>query len=134
MYYTEQGFYRLIFNAPIFLFGLFQLKKAIKLLFFDTIKKDFEQKKKIKITLIVSKKNEEHESFDGPNSSANIEFKKNPYFRSLDISESSYLSISIGDKVNFELSKYGKWLIKVNSNSRNIDYNTLVHDKNDINH
>ncbi len=131
LYYTEQGFYKLVFNLPVVLICLFQFKK-IKLLFFDNIQKDFEQKRKIIITLIVSKKNDGHQHFDGLNSSDNIEFEKNKYFRSLDVSNSFYHFISVGDEINFELSKHGKWLIAVHSKSKNINYNNYSHRKSQL--
>ncbi|QXP52853.1 hypothetical protein [Cellulophaga sp. HaHa_2_1] len=122
--FKELGYYKyLILLLPV-ISTIYQLKKAINIFFFNPIRKDLELQKKIAITLIISKKTEGYKDFELPNGSDCIEFEENPYFASLDVSENSFYNTKIGDEVNFELSKYGKWIIAVYSKSKNIDYNT----------
>ncbi len=117
-----KSIYKLIFNLPVFLMFLSRLYRLTKLLFFDTIHQDFEEKKKIIITLIVDETFEGYSSLEGTNSAPSIQFKDNPYFRSIDVTRDSYYRISKRDKIKIELSKYGKWIINMKSGSRIIDY------------
>ncbi|SNR15690.1 hypothetical protein [Tenacibaculum jejuense] len=120
-----KSLYKLIFNIPVFLMFLMQLRKITNLLFFDGFYKDLEQKKKIIVALTVSNKQDGYDTFDGPSSNPSIKFQKNPYFRSIEVSNTSYQNISIRNKVYFELSKHGKWIVNVRLGTKQIDYRNI---------
>lgn len=121
-HFTEKGFLKYALNIAASLFGLYQLKKCIHLLFFNGIRKDFTLKRKIKFTLTVIKKTEGYSSLEGASSPNSISFKKNPYFWSYNVSTRNFDFIHVGDKVHFEISKFGKWVVKVTCKKRNIEF------------
>ncbi|MBO0589891.1 hypothetical protein I2486_00575 [Cellulophaga sp. E16_2] len=127
--FKELGYYKYLILLIPSISTIYQLKKAINIFFFNPIRKDLELQRKITITLIISKKTEGYKDFELPNGSDCIEFEENPYFSSLDVSGNSFHKTEIGDRVNFELSKFGKWIIAVYSKSEKIDYNTYNHRK-----